>query len=46
MAMEHRASVETTAPTVGEAVERGLAKLGLTRKPTNLVSYLRVMGQQ
>lgn len=22
------------------------AKLGLTRKPTNLVSYLRVMGQQ
>jgi spoIIIJ-associated protein len=37
MAMEHRASVETTAPTVGEAVERGLAKLGLTRDQVEIV---------
>jgi spoIIIJ-associated protein len=37
MAMEHGASVETTAPTVGEAVERGLAKLGLTRDEVEIV---------
>jgi spoIIIJ-associated protein len=37
MAMEHRASVETTAPTVGEAVERGLARLGLTRDQVEIV---------
>jgi spoIIIJ-associated protein len=37
MAMEQRASVETTAPTVGEAVERGLARLGLTRDQVEIV---------
>ncbi|MBN2085299.1 MAG: Jag N-terminal domain-containing protein [Anaerolineales bacterium] len=29
--------METTAPTVGEAVERGLAKLGLTREQVEIV---------
>jgi spoIIIJ-associated protein len=37
MAMDNKASVETTAPTVGEAVERGLAKLGLTRDQVDIV---------
>ena len=37
MAMENRASVETTAPTVGEAVERGLAQLGLSRDQVEIV---------
>lgn len=37
MAMEHKASVETTAPTVGEAVERGLARLGLRRDQVEIV---------
>jgi len=37
MATEYRASVETTAPTVGEAVERGLAKLGLERDQVEIV---------
>jgi spoIIIJ-associated protein len=37
MATEHRASVETTAPTVGEAVERGLARLGLRRDQVEIV---------
>jgi spoIIIJ-associated protein len=34
---EFRASVETTAPTVGEAVEKGLAKLGLRRDQVEIV---------
>jgi spoIIIJ-associated protein len=37
MAMEYRASVETTGATVGEAVERGLAKLGLRRDEVDIV---------
>ncbi|MBN1440470.1 MAG: Jag N-terminal domain-containing protein [Anaerolineales bacterium] len=37
MATEYRASVETTAPTVGEAVERGLARLGLRRDQVEIV---------
>jgi len=37
MATEYRASVETTAPSVGEAVERGLAKLGLRRDQVEIV---------
>jgi spoIIIJ-associated protein len=37
MAMENRASVETTAPSVGEAVERGLARLGLRRDQVEIV---------
>jgi spoIIIJ-associated protein len=37
MATEYRASVETTAPTVGEAVERGLARLGLRRDQVDIV---------
>jgi spoIIIJ-associated protein len=37
MASEYRASVETTAPTVGEAVDRGLAKLGLQRDQVEIV---------
>jgi spoIIIJ-associated protein len=35
--MDHKASVETTAPTVGEAVERGLAQLGLRRDQVEIV---------
>jgi spoIIIJ-associated protein len=37
MATEYRANVETTAPTVGEAVERGLARLGLKRDQVEIV---------
>jgi spoIIIJ-associated protein len=37
MAEEYRASVETTAPTVAEAVERGLARLGLRRDQVEIV---------
>jgi spoIIIJ-associated protein len=37
MATEYRASVETTAPTVAEAVERGLARLGLRRDQVEIV---------
>jgi spoIIIJ-associated protein len=37
MAMEYKASVETTAPSVAEAVERGLARLGLRRDQVEIV---------
>lgn len=37
MASEYRASVETTGASVGEAVERGLAKLRLTRDQVDIV---------
>jgi spoIIIJ-associated protein len=37
MAEEYRASVETTAPSVAEAVERGLAQLGLKRDQVDIV---------
>jgi spoIIIJ-associated protein len=37
MAMESKTSVETTAPSVAEAVERGLARLGLRRDQVEIV---------
>ena len=37
MAMEYKASVETTAPSVAEAVERGLAQIGLRRDQVEIV---------
>jgi len=37
MTMEHRHSMEITAPSVAEAVERGLARLGLKRDQVEIV---------